>query len=264
MSNLRMIVTSLVSTKPGAAVLSLAAILIVCSSNLVQAKEPGIFQAKEPGIPASTVKEGFLISPIPMSELNLKGKNHDLVGLGSYLVNGVADCSGCHSFPEFLPDSSLPDNGDPFTGTPADQSISGPLSAHYNAAHYLAGGQCFGPFMARDITPDASGLPAGLTLADFITVMRTGADVECKNDPSDPICAVEPPTPVLQVMPWATFHNMTDRDLSAIYTYLTAIPSPDPCNTPADGCPGFSGRAKNSQAYVYANTADCPNPAPPQ
>ena len=29
---------------------------------------------------------------------------------------------------------------------------------------------------------------------------------------------------LLQVMPWPAFANMTDRDLLAIYTYLSAIP----------------------------------------
>jgi hypothetical protein len=29
---------------------------------------------------------------------------------------------------------------------------------------------------------------------------------------------------LLQVMPWPTFANMTDHDLLAIYTYLSAIP----------------------------------------
>ncbi len=119
--------------------------------------------------------------------------------------------------------------------------------------------------MARNITPDpATGLPEDLTLDEFVTVMRTGADVECAKDPSDPFCAIEPPAPVLQVMPWPTYHNFTDRDLKAIYEYLSALPPADPCNTSADGCPGFSGLAKSSQSYVYANTTDCPNPAPPQ
>ena len=34
----------------------------------------------------SEVQQGFAISPIPASQLNLKGKNHDMVGIGSYLV----------------------------------------------------------------------------------------------------------------------------------------------------------------------------------
>jgi hypothetical protein len=30
--------------------------------------------------------------------------------------------------------------------------------------------------------------------------------------------------PSLQVLPWPTLQNMTDRDLSAIHEYLSAIP----------------------------------------
>jgi hypothetical protein len=119
--------------------------------------------------------------------------------------------------------------------------------------------------MARDITPDStSKLPADLSETDFITMMRTGNDLECANDPTDPICAIEPPTPVLQVMPWPAYHNMTNVELQEIYAYLSALPHADPCNTPADGCPGFSGAAAMSATYVYPNTTDCPNPAPPQ
>ncbi len=219
-------------------------------------------------ISSSYVQQGFDISPIPESQLNLKGKNHDLVGLGSYLVNAAGDCSGCHTFPQFLPpgDSagSNPSAGDPFRPTGSSQSTSAQLSANFNVAHYLAGGQCFGPFMARNITPDSTGLPEGLTESDFITVMRTGEDIHCEKDTSDPICSLGPHTPVLQVMPWPTYHSLTDRDLKAIYAYLSALPHADPCNTPADGCPGFSGAAAESTSYAYPNTNDCPNPAPPQ
>src|SRR6266550_4693571 len=43
---------------------------------------------------ASRIKLGFAIAPVP---LNLAGKNRALVGLGSYIVNAVGDCNGCHS-----------------------------------------------------------------------------------------------------------------------------------------------------------------------
>ncbi|SRR5579875_95792 len=218
-------------------------------------------------ISSSEVQEGFDISPIPKNQLNMKGKNQDLVGLGSYLVNAAGDCSGCHSFPQYLGEGdkagSNPSAGDPFENTPP-QTTTTQLVANFNVSHYLAGGQCFGPFMARNITPDANGLPEGLTESEFVTAMRTGEDVHCTNDPTDPICTLGPPTPVLQVMPWPTYHSMTDRDLKAIYEYLSALPSAQPCNTVADGCPGFSGSAKNSTTYAYTNTDDCPNPAPPQ
>jgi hypothetical protein len=38
------------------------------------------------------IRRGFEIAPVP---LNLEGKNRHLVGLGSYLVNGVGHCRSC-------------------------------------------------------------------------------------------------------------------------------------------------------------------------
>ena len=199
--------------------------------------------ASSDNISSNQVVEGFRISPIPEANLTFKRHQRALVGLGSYIVNGTGGCGGCHSFPEYLPAAP----GDPFTALPSAQSLKTVTSANYNVMHYLAGGQCFGPFMARNITPDSDdGLPAGLSETDFIAMMRTGEDFECENDPTDPICAIEPPTPVLQVMPWPTYHNPTNRDLRAVYSYLAALPSLSPCNTPADGCPGFSGTASMS------------------
>jgi hypothetical protein len=210
----------------------------------------------------SQVQQGAAIAPV---KLNLAGKVPAKVYMGSYLVNAIGDCSGCHSFPQYLEEGitagSNPNAGDPYEGMPSDQSVNGQLKANFNSAHYLAGGQCFGPFMARNLTPEPNGRPEDLTEAEFIQVMRTGEDIHCRNDhePDDPICALGPPTAVLQVMPWPTYHSMTDADLSAIYAYLTAIPPAQACNTVADGCPGFSGKAANSANYVYPNTADCPN-----
>jgi len=220
-------------------------------------------------ISTSQVKEGFRISPIPKSQLNLKGKNQNMVGMGSYLVNALGDCSGCHSFPRFLAKGdtagSNPAAGDPYDGIPSDQSNTMVLSANYNTQHYLSGGQCFGPFMARNLTPDpTSGLPENLMQDEFIKALRTGADVTCSKPNPPSICTIEPPVPVLQVMPWATYHNLTDQDLKAIYAYLSALPSESPCNTVDDGCPGFSGTASKSITYSYNNTNDCPNPPPPQ
>jgi hypothetical protein len=223
--------------------------------------------AEEPIFPY-IVQQGFAASPIPRSQLNMAGKSPAMVGLGSYLVNAAADCNGCHSFPRFLPQGDVagsnPAAGDPYQGTPSSQSLRRQLRANFNISHFLAGGRCFGPYMARNLTPDASGRPLGLSEAEFIRVMRTGEDVACEKNPADPICALGPNTAVLQTMSWPTYHSMTDDDLKAIYAYLTAIPPAQACNTVADGCPGFSGAAANQTIYAYPNTADCPNPPPPQ
>ena len=90
-----------------------------------------------------------------------------------------------------------------------------------NTAGYLAGGREFGPFVSRNLTPDpVSGLPAGLTFAEFELVIRTGLD-----DDHVPPNVPSPSNDLLQVMPWPVYANMTNRDLRAVYEYLRSIPS---------------------------------------
>lgn len=155
----------------------------------IQAKE----KAPSGGGNGEKVKIGLDIAPVP---LNLAGRNKKDVALGSYLVNAVGGCNDCHTWPNFAT------GGDPYQGQPEQ----------INAAGYLAGGRPFGPFVSPNITPDKNGLPAGLTFAQFLNVLRTGVD------PDDS-------TRLLQVMPWPAYKNMTDRDIFDIYVYLTAIPS---------------------------------------
>lgn len=149
----------------------------------------------------SRVQRGFAIAPV---QLNLKGKNHELVGLGSYIVNATGDCNGCHSGPsgEYAP------GGDPFKG-------QAPV---VNKDAYLAGGtELFGPFFVpRNLTPDKTGRPeGGASFEEFLGILRTGIDPDQAHPQFGPF---------LQVMPWPTFHNMTDHDIRAIYEYLSAIP----------------------------------------
>jgi hypothetical protein len=42
----------------------------------------------------SKVEIGLRIAPVP---LNMSRKSRELVGLGSYIVNALADCNGCHT-----------------------------------------------------------------------------------------------------------------------------------------------------------------------
>jgi hypothetical protein len=143
----------------------------------------------------SQVKRGFQIVP-PGVVLNLRGKNRELVGLGSYVVN-TSGCNDCHTHRAYSA------GGDPFLGQPE----------RINAEQYMAGGRTFGPFTAANLTPDFAGKPASLTLREFIQLMRTG------HDPKDP------PGVLLQVMPWSVYGKKTDQDLTAIYEFLRAVPS---------------------------------------
>jgi hypothetical protein len=263
------------STFMSAAAAGAALAFIVTTSGISYADND-----KKDDIDRSVVQQGFDASPIPKEELNLKGKDPAMVGLGSYLVNTIGDCGGCHTFPRSLDpgapgtNPTNPNAGNPFKDTSPDQSLTGQIVANFNKTHYLAGGRCFGPVMSRNITPDPTrgNLPLGLTEADFFKVMRLGEDVACELHPSDPICNLpEPNTPQrrLQTMPWPAFHSMTDNDLKAVYAYLSAIPHADACNTVDDGCPGFSGLAAhnppNNTGYAFPASDTCPNhPLPPQ
>jgi hypothetical protein len=214
------------------------------------------------------VKIGFKIAPVP---LNLDGKDHELVGLGSYLVNAAGDCNGCHS------SGSAPLGIYPYiTGN----NPYFKQKEKIDPTVYLAGGANFGavgtptgpnnysgPFIiTRNLTPDKNGRPeGGHTLAEFKQIMRHGTDF----DHIHPTCSAEqlteiqnggtpvciPTGPIvfdaagdsynnipdgnlLQIMPWPTFSNMSDHDIEAIYNYLSAIPCIDNTfSTPPAGAP---------------------------
>ena len=152
----------------------------------------------------SRIQRGLAISPV---KLDIKRGKRAFVGLGSYIVNAQAVCADCHSCPTYTK------GGNPYAGEPTK----------LNAANYLAGGVPFGPFVSRNITPDASGKPAGLDFDEFLQVMRTG------HDPDEP-------DEILQVMPWPIYANMTNHDLRAVYEFLRAIPSAQPgtCSGPGE------------------------------
>ncbi len=145
--------------------------------------------------PDPRIQRGFEIAPVP---LHYDRDDHDEVGLGSYLVNAVGGCNDCHTNPSYAP------GHDPFMGQPKQ----------VNTANYLGGGQQFGPFVSRNLTPE-NGLPAGRTYKQFLLILRTGVDLDHLHPQISPL---------LQVMPWPTYQNMKTSDIKAIYEYLKAIP----------------------------------------
>lgn len=170
----------------------------------------------------SRVRIGYEVAPV---RLNLRDKDRELVGYGSYLVNVASDCNGCHTAnpaTEYLP------TGNPFFG---------PGRTRVNPATYLAGGQDFGALIpgsahivSRNLTPDKTGRPeGGHTFQEFLRIMRHGTDLDYLH----PTCSGAPnancvPAPfdgsLLQIMPWPSFRHLTDEDLRAIYEYLSAVP----------------------------------------
>jgi hypothetical protein len=133
-------------------------------------------------------------SPVP---LDMTGKNVNTVKLGSYYVNAIGNCASCHSTVVYKVGT------DPFKGQPVE----------INTATYLSGGKKYAKdtITSANLTPDANGNPAGLTLKQFVAVMKKGTD------PEDA-------TKLVQIHPWPVYKNMTYSDLNAIYQYLRAIP----------------------------------------
>lgn len=169
----------------------------------------------------SRVEIGLAAAPFP---LHMAGKNPAQVGLGSYFVNVVGDCNGCHSAG---PPTQYAKGGNPYMNQPK----------MVNPATYLGGGRNFGPLIpnsaniiSRNLTPDASGLPIGGDSFDqFVHTIRTGIDP----DHLHPTCTGAPnancvPAPfdgdLLQIMPWPGLRNLSDHDLRAIYEYLSTLP----------------------------------------
>ncbi len=202
--------------------------------------------------------QGLQIAETYGIQLNLKGKDRQIVGLGSYLVNGPGDCNGCHTAPQIGPEWS----SNPYDYCPPTSKTECPKQL--NVAAYLAGGSPFGtlcltkpsplepgsstlatsgpcgpqagypnglyPFIiySKNLTPDASGKAAGgLPFRQFVDTIRTGHDV----DKAHTAAAFGVDGTVLQVMPWPNTQNMTDDDLFAIYEYLSAVP----CNANPSG-----------------------------
>jgi hypothetical protein len=144
---------------------------------------------------------GLRIAPV---SLDLRGKNHELVGLGSYIVNAQGGCNDCHNNgTQYLP------GGNPFLGQPK----------RINTAGYLQGGAVVFGVTAPPILPELSPgkkppLPAGRTYQQFVQEMRHGIDPDDGH--------------ILQVMPWPDFQDMTEQDMRAIYEYLSALPAITP------------------------------------
>ena len=207
-------------------------------------------------------QQGFAIAPV---FLNLKGKTPaqiTQVGLGSYFVNAIGDCNGCHTSgnppnfnyaaghnPYFLLQG--PTMVDPTTYLGGGSNFGNALP--FNVGAGSAYGNYLGPFIiARNLTPDKHGLPeGGHTLEQFKQILRTGIDLDhihptCTSPTAGPggtpapANCIPPPVngAVLQTMPWPTFHNMTDDDITNVYEYLSTIPCIDnSTSTPPAGAP---------------------------
>ncbi|MDB4993648.1 MAG: Cytochrome c, class, partial [Myxococcaceae bacterium] len=196
------------------------------------------------------VLRGLAMLPLNIPE-PADAQNAALFGRGSYIVNGPAACSACHTNPE-------------------RNFASANLTI--NAAQYLAGGTIF-PIdpavqpifrMTRAMTGNLTGAThgffaqPGVTFQTFLITMMQG------------VAGDEPPPrrPLAPIMPSHIYRNMTLGDLQAVYTYLkwiaTTAPrsgaNDKPTQTPTRYCTQLSdcvkpGEACNTTLHECAGTS---------
>lgn len=216
---------------------ALAAVFTVGSLGATSRAQAQIVDDDLPVSEQARIQIGFEVAPVP---LNMAGKNRALVGLGSYYVNVLDHCNTCHSAG---PATEFTKDGNPYFKVNSGAVI--------NPATYLGGGRVF-PLQApgapviksRNLTPDKTGLPeGGRTFEEFEFIIQTGIDLDrlhlnCSAPGANPNNCYPDNLPfngeLLQIMPWPGLRHLRERDLRAIYEYLSAVPcisgppAPDP------------------------------------
>lgn len=128
--------------------------------------------------------------PLPPMPHVAEPDHSDRVAYGKYLVN-AAHCDACHTPTDH--------QGNPLPGMQ--------FSGGADIAGTWKGGNEIVHVNALNITPDASGI-GYFDEAMFIQVIRNGGFKT---------------RPLLNIMPWDYFRNLTDDDLKAIFAYLRTV-----------------------------------------
>jgi mono/diheme cytochrome c family protein len=158
---------------------------------------------------------------------NIAGKSPaevEQIGIGSYLVNSVGNCGGCHN-------------------SPAQQFLGGGAGFPLDAAGDIV--------FTRNLTPDkTTGLK--LTEDQFITVFRTGKDFKITSGAAQQLI----------VMPWPYFRWLSTPDIKAIYAYLKSIPAVN--NTVPPDVKGALSALPPVPFPTQYNDGDVARPLPPE
>lgn len=153
--------------------------------------------------------------------------NDSLVKRGDYLVNAIGGCDDCHSPKKMGPQGPEVDMEKRFSGYPAERPFGKVDSNVIKNGMLVFSGDLLafaGPWgisFAANISSDETGI-GGWTNDQFKKALREG---KWKG--------LDGSRPLLPPMPWQTFKNLTDDDISAIFAYLKSskpvrniVPSP--------------------------------------
>lgn len=163
---------------------------------------------------------GFLLMVISCTNEDIPDQDTAIVGSlqrGEYLVN-IIGCNDCHTPKVMTPNGPMPDPSRLLSGHSSQQGIAN-INDLSVLDHYALFSQdltaTIGPWgtsFASNLTPDPTGL-GNWTYENFQRVFREGKFKGLENG-----------RPILPPMPWQNFRNITDQDLTDIWTYLQSIP----------------------------------------
>ena len=168
-------------------------------------------------------------APVPV---DLANKSTLLAQRGAYLVR-LINCQNCHS-------------------TVSQKVGTDPAKDGWNVTpeYYLSGGKVQQGVKVANLTPDALGNPAGLSLKQFKAAMKQGVS---SIDSSKKLVS----------MPWANYAEMTDTDVKAIYEYLRSIPAlaMGPATAPAAPATGTTTGTSTTGTTTGTTTTGTTTPA---
>lgn len=185
-------------------------VLTQCSQNVPESKETKI---SEPAAD-STV-------------LNVMS-DQSQIERGRHLV-AICVCDDCHSPKIMTQEGPVVDSTKRLSGHPADMKLPEIKQSEIAPGKWVLGEQdltawvgLWGVSFAVNLTPDTATGIGAWTPELFIKIIRTGK-----------FMGIESGRSLLPPMPWQNYSQMSDEDLTAIFTYLKSLPPisnkvPDP------------------------------------
>ncbi|MFI5309238.1 MAG: hypothetical protein ACHQ53_17915, partial [Polyangiales bacterium] len=177
-----------------------------------------------------SIRRGMAIQPLAQVAAN-DASTDAHIGRGSYLVNSLGRCNGCHTNPAR--------NGSAATSpiNTAAWLTGGKVSSFTTTAASLG--------VVRSMSTDLVGKTKGFfgeTTSDFSTlegILQTGVHIDDALAP-----------PLAAPMPWQHLRDLTAEDLESIFDYLAAVQGVQPSPLTAD-------KATQDASYYCTDNTPC-------
>jgi hypothetical protein len=163
---------------------------------------------------ACNLKDEKQTSSLLKKDLVRQQSKEALIERGKYLMITSA-CHDCHTPKVMTPHGPALDSARLLSGHPQNEQIPPIVNTNDWVLFGMGLTSAVGPWgvsFSANLTPDDTGT-GNWTLEQFKTAIRKGK-----------YKGLQGSRDLLPPMPWEMYKNMTDEDLTAIFTYLQSIP----------------------------------------